>query len=400
MTKLMASCIGRVLDHHNQVTVLPGTTPFPSGDAAATESHADLEEVAFWTGLEEALKHARAALAAPPVALTVALLKAAKRFVATIALENNTGLDAAEAHAADVAGFLRAYPASQLAAARGWPAIGAAVDAAFAHLPAVRRSRHYDLDRLARLVEATTLTLRERMMVALREGPGGRAGIVLGLDHARYERDVRGPTQDLFVAFDAGYRAFSEFFLDQGRVRRRAGEARDATPAAVLRGIALHHEALRARLDDIYGFRTRHERLRAVVAVVLTGERDEGRPRGPSPPVAGALGAAAATPPSGGEEGEDSHSAWALREVDGAPAALFAAVDVLDLSPQGEAAFAMALEGYDRKVDVIEEQLARLLRDKLSSCQVSSFCLLAIVTDCKAGCCSARISGDSDPLPL
>jgi hypothetical protein len=38
---------------------------------------------------------------------------------------------------------------------------------------------------------------------------------------------------------------------------------------------------------------------------------------------------------------------------------------------KGEAAFAAALDGYDRKVDAIEEQLARLLRDKLSSCQVS-----------------------------
>ena len=51
---------------------------------------------------------------------------------------------------------------------------------------------------------------------------------------------------------------------------------------------------------------------------------------------------------------------------------LFASVDVLDLSSRGEAVFASALEGYDRKVDAIEEHLARLLRDKLSSCQVSN----------------------------
>jgi dynein heavy chain 1 len=336
-----------------KVTVLPGTTPFPAGDATAAESHADLEEVAFWTGLEEALKYARVALATPPVVLTVVLLKAAKRFVATIALENNTGLDAAKAHVADVAGFLRTYPTAQLAAARGWPAIGEAVDACFAHLPKVRQSRRYDLDRLARLVEATTLTLRERMEGALREGHPGPAGLVLGLDYAGYARAVRGPTQDIFVAFDASFRTFGEFFLDQGRLCRKAGEARDATAAGLLRGIVRHHKVLRGRLEAVYGLRTQHERLRAVVADVLTGERDEGRP--------------AAT----GEDGEESSSAWALREVDGAPAALFATVDVLDLGPRGEAAFAAALEGYDRKVDVIEEQLARLLRNKLSACQVS-----------------------------
>ena len=59
-------------------------------------------------------------------------------------------------------------------------------------------------------------------------------------------------------------------------------------------------------------------------------------------------------------EGE-TYSAWALKEVDEAPMSLFASVDVLDLSSRGEAVFASALEGYDRKVDAIEEHLARLL---------------------------------------
>ncbi|KAL7476036.1 hypothetical protein ACHAW6_006560 [Cyclotella cf. meneghiniana] len=41
----------------------------------------------------------------------------------------------------------------------------------------------------------------------------------------------------------------------------------------------------------------------------------------------------------------------------------------LDMSARGETAFASALEGYDRKVDAIEEHLARLLRDKLAACK-------------------------------
>ena len=40
------------------------------------------------------------------------------------------------------------------------------------------------------------------------------------------------------------------------------------------------------------------------------------------------------------------------------------------MSARGETAFASALEGYDRKVDAIEEHLARLLRDKLAACKV------------------------------
>jgi hypothetical protein len=332
-----------------KVTVLPASTPFPSGDSAETESHADLEEVSFWIGLEEALKNIRSELGKPAVLLTIALLKEAKRFVATIALENNTGMDAAEAHVGDVANFLRAYPAPMLAAARDWAKIGSAMDAVFAHLPKVRQSRFYDLDRLARLVEATTLNLRERMEGTLRESYKGN-GIVLSLNYDEYEKRVRGPTQDIFVMFDASFITFSEFFLDQGRMRRRAGEARNETPAQVLKGIKLYHQALRERLDAIYHFRTQHEKLRTVVAEVLTGERKN--------------------VPDGDEAGSsEEYSAWALKEVDEAPLSLFASVDVLDLSPRGEAVFASALDGYDRKVDAIEEHLAKLLRDKLSSCQ-------------------------------
>jgi dynein heavy chain 1 len=352
---------------------LPNTTPFPSisgGDDTDEDSssHADLEEVTFWLGLEEALRNIQSELDSPPVALTVSLLKAAKRFVATVALENNTGLDAAIFHVGDVANFLRAYPAPALAAAGDWDKIGSAVDAIFAHLPKVRMSKHYDLDRLARLVEASTLTLRERMEGVLRDTckkgnnkpttySGG--GIVLGLEYDQYEKLVRRPTQDIFVTFDTSFATFSEFFLDQGRLRLRAGgeNARNETPAQVLKGIKLHHLLLRERLDAIYYFRTQHEKLRSVVAEVLMGEDKN-----------------PATALVGGGDGDD-YAAWALREVDDAPVSLFASIDVLDLSPRGEALFSNALEGYDRKVDAIEEHLARLLRDKLSSCQVSICCL-------------------------
>jgi dynein heavy chain 1 len=73
----------------------------------------------------------------------------------------------------------------------------------------------------------------------------------------------------------------------------------------------------------------------------------------------------------GEEKAVEEYSSWALREVEEAMLSLFGSVDVLDLSQRGEVAFAAALEGYDRKVDGIEERLARLLRDKLGACQVS-----------------------------
>ena len=394
-----------------KVTSLPGTTPFPtiidpdtlpssssistvtaassfqqhgvgsnkevtfsssSSTGGGQNNNADLEEVTFWLSLDEALKHIQSELCKPTVLLTIALLRAAKRFVATIALENNTGIANATSHTTDIVNFLRDYPIQMLLSANDCDHICIAVESIFNYYPKIRTSRYYDLDRLARLVEAMTLTLRERIIESMlrssssnnnrhnnNNNMGGGKNIILGLDYMQYEKFVRIPTQDIFVLFDTKYTEFAEFFLDQGRMRRRGDET--TTPAQVLKGIRLYHVRLRERLDAIYYFRTQHEKLRGVVAEALTGGGG-GETIGTS-----SSNLTSSSVLLGGED----YSTWALKEVDDAPVSLFASLDVLDLSTRGEAMFTNALEGYDRKVDAIEEHLARLLRDKLSSCQVS-----------------------------
>jgi len=128
-----------------KVTVLPSSSPFPeiddpsgdnSGSAGSNNNNdnngggADLEEVSFWLALESALKHIRTELERPSIVLTVALLRSAKRFVATVALDNNTGLDGAETRVNDITSFLKHYPSSKLASARDIPRIYEAVTAA------------------------------------------------------------------------------------------------------------------------------------------------------------------------------------------------------------------------------------------------------------------------------
>lgn len=349
-----------------KVTVLPATTPFPSGENEETEANADLEEVSFWTELEVALKNIRGELTKPEVVLTLTMLKEAKRFLATIALENNTGLDAAEAHATDVANYLRSYPIEQLAAARDMTRVGEAMDSIFEHLPRIRQSRFYDLDRCARLLEASTLTLRQRMESILREKNKSNA-IVLTLSFEQYETDVRFPTQDIFVRFEDSFDTFTDFLLEQGR-RKRVASSMDPskTPAQVVKSIILYHQLLRERLDAIHSFRVQHEKLRSVVTEVLVGDDDEGLSSGVAAPS--------------GNDDVGAAGATAIRGVEEAPIAVFGGVDVLDLSSRGKVAFQTALEQYDRKVDAVEEKLAKLLRDKLTSSQVS------ILFSCSESC--------------
>jgi dynein heavy chain 1 len=316
-----------------KVTTLPNSHTF---------SQSDLDEVSYWANLHSALQHIREELSKPSTLLTVALLKAAKRFVTTIALENNTGLDTAEAIVNDVHHFIKGYPAEALASAGDWDQIMNSLQKIFDHLPKVRQSKYYDL-KVVDLLEASTATLKDRIDFTLRNEY--KANGIIMIPYDKYEIDVFGPTQDIFVRFEDLYGRFVEFVLEFGRKRGAFG---DKTPAQIVQNITLHHSPLRERMDAIHAFRSQHEKLRAVVIEVLLGEDEESE-----------------------EDGIDGFSAGsAIREVEGAPISIFASIDLLDLSDKGQVAFDAAIESYERKIDAIEERLAKLLRAKLTACQV------------------------------
>lgn len=311
-----------------KVTTLSSTTPFPSLESSQAP---DTEEVSFWTQLEAALQHVQHELKKPGVELTLNLLKAAKRFLATIALDNNSGLEGSLAHTLDVCHFLRNYPS--LESAGDFDKLCTGMNGIFDHLPKIRSSRYYDLERMAKLLEASTYTLCKRMTSILRQGSAD----LVWMDYEKYETQVRYPTQDVFVQFDDRYGEFTEFFLEQGRRRKMAS---GKTPAQVIKELTLHHAPLQQRLDVLHEFRANHELLRKVVTLVLKDE-----------------------------SGTD-----AIRQVEDAPRTIFASIDFLDLSPGGTSAMERALEEYERQMDAMEERLARLLRDKLTACEVSRVC--------------------------
>lgn len=308
-----------------KVTVLPSTTPFPSLESSSAP---DLEEVSFWTQLEASLEHVQSELQKPTVQVTLNLLKAAKRFLATIALDNNSGLEAAMSHTQDVCHYLRNYPS--LETATDFDKMATTMNAIFDHLPKVRSSRYYDLERSAKLLEASTFTLQKRMIALLQEN----ADSVLWMNFGDYETQVRYPTQDVFVQFEDRYQEFSDFLLEQGRKRKMAS---GKTPSQVLKELTLHHAPLQQRLDMLHEFRANHELLRSVVTQVLKDE-----------------------------DGVDD----AVRLVESAPRTIFASLELLDLSPGGTIAIERAMEEYERQMDAMEERLARLLRDKLTACEV------------------------------
>jgi dynein heavy chain 1 len=240
-------------------------------------------------------------------------------------LENNTGLEAAVNVTADICNFVKTFPVQQLQAARDFDKIAAAMAAIFDHLPKIRQSRYYSLDRSVQLLEATTAALRDCLLAVLQEQHSN----LLFLDFKEYENKVRFPILDVFVQFDDRFEEWKDFLLEQGRRRKLPGMNK------ILEKIVLHHAPLKERLEQIHEFRSQQERLREVVHTVLREEEPA-----------------------------------AIQQVEQAPRQIFATLNVLDLSLGGSKALDSALEEYDLQMDAMEERLARLLRDKLTACQV------------------------------
>jgi len=311
-----------------KITSLPKETPFPP-----MEPGSDIEEARFWRGLQEALRACRSELAKPEVVLTIQLLKTAKRFLATIALENNTGLDEAETITADITAFLQQIPFESLVSAKEVDRIEDCVRNILSHLPKARQSRYYDLDRLIKLVEGVTCSMSKQLSDVLKSKYKGN-GIILHLKYDAY-LVIQDSILQLWDTWDHEFLKFKDWFVDHARkIKWTSKENKFLTSAKIIDSITMHHASLQERLTEISYFRSQHERLLTVMTEVL--------------------------------EEDDPH---AVRDVEEAPFTAFANADVLDLTSHGSAAFYGALEAYDRRMDVMEERLARLLRTKLEAAE-------------------------------
>ena len=143
-----------------KLTSLTTTTPFPN-DAN--------EEITFWQALSSSLNLTSSTLnTSPSTQLTISVLKQAKRFVTTTALENNTDLPTALTYTSDVNSFLQNFPIKALLASVDLPSLSKATVQMFQHYPKVRNSKNYDLYRLAKLLESTTETLKDQIVTILK----------------------------------------------------------------------------------------------------------------------------------------------------------------------------------------------------------------------------------------
>lgn len=222
-------------------------------DLADTTLFDEDHELAFWNSLGLELAHIQEQLSGDPaIQKTLSILRESKRFVATVALENNTGLEHAVTVAADVNQFLKNLNLPQLQAARDFNSIVTSGSFVFEQLTKIRASRYYSLERSIQLVSFITSVMRDVVQETLENVKNWTL-----LEFKEYEEKVRFPVTDVFSQLDDWLAVWKDFMLDLARRRKQSAVTK------LLDKMPLHHKSLQQRLDQIHEFRSNHEQVRS-----------------------------------------------------------------------------------------------------------------------------------------
>lgn len=210
------------------------------------------EEVSFYAALETALRAVQTQLAAPGVVTTLAVLRRAKRFHATIGLDSDTGVAEALARAAGANQLLHDLPLG-IEDAESVEALHDATVAVFNHLKRIRVS-NYPPERAAQLAEAISRDVGVRLCDLL-------AGCLHVL-YAEFE-SLHATTTALFDLLDRASRLFTLVLREVLRKR---------LDRHVYVVVTLQTAATAARVEDIARFRAAHEELALAVERVCPEE--------------------------------------------------------------------------------------------------------------------------------
>uniref|UniRef100_A0A5K3FEA9 Dynein heavy chain, cytoplasmic n=2 Tax=Mesocestoides corti TaxID=53468 RepID=A0A5K3FEA9_MESCO len=306
-----------------------------------------LQEVTFWLNLERALSRIQEKRSSQEVSLTLEILRTAKRFLATVSFDADTGLTRAIDMVNDYNPLMKEFPLNDLLSATDLDKIRSALVAIFSHLKKIRNTK-YPLQRCLKLIEAISRDLTSQLLKVL----GTRR-----LMHMPYEEfeHIMTACFDVFSVWDDEYEKI------QSLMREISKKKREEQMRIVWR-TNLAHRHLQTRLDNLRKLWHQHEQLRLVIVRVRPTARSS-----------------TAQPESGKEKTVDGESKQQMDEslLDAADATaiddvnkafeLVKEVDCLDLSKEGTEVWDATIKRYEERIDGVETRIAARLRDLLGT---------------------------------
>jgi dynein heavy chain 1 len=296
------------------------------------------QEINFWLSMESALEGIEAQLRGEGVALTMEILRTAKRFQATVSFTADTGLKEATEKVQKYNQLMRDFPLDELLSATSLPKIQDAIGLIFAHLNKKLRICPYPIRRALPLVEAISADLDLQLHSLLH----GRS--LMHLDYREFNNLI-ATTESIWKAWDENVKEFTNVARE---VTRRRNEK------FIPIKISPKHADLQARLKYVSTFRDNHEQLQRTIVNVLGPKSGEGD--------GNANGAVIV---------EEMGDVDAVEEVQQAYAALNN-VDLLDVTPEGTRIWVQAEITYNERTSRVENSIIARLRDRLATAKTAN----------------------------
>lgn len=195
-----------------------------------------LQEVTFWLNLERALSRIQEERSSLEVTLTLEILRTAKRFLATVSFDSDTGLTRAIDMVNDYNPLMKDFPLNDLLSATDLDKIKLALQAIFTHLRKIRNTK-YPIQRCLKLIEAISRDLTSQLLKVL----GTRR--LMHMPYEEFER-IMSACFDVFGVWDDEYEKI------QSLLREISKKKREESVRIVWR-TNLAHRLLQARLDNL-----------------------------------------------------------------------------------------------------------------------------------------------------
>eukprot|EP00931_Biecheleriopsis_adriatica_P034702 TRINITY_DN20021_c0_g5_i1.p1 TRINITY_DN20021_c0_g5~~TRINITY_DN20021_c0_g5_i1.p1 ORF type:complete len:4603 (-),score=1119.02 TRINITY_DN20021_c0_g5_i1:34-13842(-) len=280
-----------------------------------------MQEINFWLGMEKVLNDAQQQLQTPEIQLTLNLLRGARRFLATMSFEADTGLKPAIEKVSNYLSLLRDFPINELLVATSVEQLTQAVRTIFNHMKRIRNATQYPLWRAMNVVEAVSRDLSDRLLKIL------STQRLMQQESEMFSQNMAS-CAELFRVWNDEVGQFRQLVREQLKKR---GNERPITK------INCEHEHLQARIDELQKFRRHHMKLQEIIERVLV----EGKESGAKAEVA---------------------AAYQLVEQ----------VDVLDVSRRGQHEWESTKRRYDERIDHAESEITATLRDKLGAAKTAT----------------------------
>eukprot|EP00830_Metopus_es_P014592 TRINITY_DN3930_c0_g2_i1.p1 TRINITY_DN3930_c0_g2~~TRINITY_DN3930_c0_g2_i1.p1 ORF type:complete len:1285 (-),score=333.29 TRINITY_DN3930_c0_g2_i1:418-4179(-) len=283
-----------------------------------------LQEVNFWLNLEKVLLHIKEQIEQPEIEATQQILKGAKRFYVVVSFEKDIELDPAITRVSGCNALMRNFPINSLIAAGNMEQIGKAIEEIFEKLKKSVKGLEfqYPTARFNPFLEAISRDLTAQMVKVL-------TGLkIMRMEYPEFMDLVTNKCQEaVFVEWEKRHKDFKEALRQQ--VQKKGERFTAANPA-------FEHELLKKRLTNLLAFRSTHFKFQDIIKKVIMNKDKE-------------------------DEETGSAASKAMEQAYN----MFLTFDVLDI--KDVEMYESAKASYDNKIDKIENEITKELKDKLAA---------------------------------